>query len=282
MKDTRSDTDIRHHYEVERRLADRLRAANRDERRKLYREVYSQLYELVEDHPGNLESINSPERQALTAAHLRGLRPYLAKDATVLEIGPGNGALALQLSDLIDQVYIVDVSDSILTEVIGVSNISFFESDGASVPVPPGSVDIAISHQVMEHLHPEDARDQLQAVFNSLAPGGVYLCFTPNRLTGPYDVSRGFDSVATGLHLREYSNRELIALLRSAGFGRIRHLFGSRGRYVSIPTGIVCAIELLIESLPASIGDFIARSWPGRVWLSGVKLEAHKGVVSRT
>ena len=82
--------------------------------------------------------------------------------------------------------------------------------------------------------------------------------------------------MATGLHLREYSNRELIALLRGAGFGRIRHLFGTRGRYVSFPTGIVCAIEMLVESLPTGIGDFIARSLPGRVWLSGVKLEAHK------
>jgi hypothetical protein len=59
----------------------------------------------------------------------------------------------------------------------------------------------------MEHLHPEDALEQLQKIRRTLARGGVYVCITPNRVNGPHDVSGLFDDEARGLHLREYSTR---------------------------------------------------------------------------
>jgi hypothetical protein len=49
---------------------------------------------------------------------------------------------------------------------------------------------------------------------------------TPNRLLGPHDISRHFDDVATGLHLREYSVTEAARLLRRAGFAHIVALAG--------------------------------------------------------
>ena len=61
----------------------------------------------------------------------------------------------------------------------------------------------------MEHLHPDDALEQLQNIYSALVPGGIYLCITPNRLSGPQDVSRDFDMVATGFHLKEYTISEL-------------------------------------------------------------------------
>ena len=49
------------------------------------------------------------------------------------------------------------------------------------------------------------------------APGpdgvGVYICITPNRVSGPHDVSRGFDEVATGFHMHEYTGREIRPLV---------------------------------------------------------------------
>ena len=41
------------------------------------------------------------------------------------------------------------------------ANASLVLSDGSSVPVLPDSVDGAYSRQLMEHLHPDDAMDQL-------------------------------------------------------------------------------------------------------------------------
>ena len=40
---------------------------------------------------------------------------------------------------------------------------------------------------------PEDAVEQLRHLHAALAPGGVYLCITPSRLTGPHDISYLFD-----------------------------------------------------------------------------------------
>jgi predicted SAM-dependent methyltransferase len=35
------------------------------------------------------------------------------------------------------------------------------------------SVDLAYSNQLMEHLHPDDASEQLANVYRALKPGGV-------------------------------------------------------------------------------------------------------------
>ena len=70
----------------------------------------------------------------------------------------------------------------------------------------------------MEHLHPDDAVDQLKNIYNALVNGGKYICITPNRLTGPHDISKYFDNVATGFHLKEYTVTELSGLFREVGF----------------------------------------------------------------
>ena len=38
----------------------------------------------------------------------------------------------------------------------------------------------------------------LANLYRALKPGAVYVCITPNRLSGPHDISLYFDSVATG------------------------------------------------------------------------------------
>ena len=47
----RTPEQLRHHYEVERELADRLRSASREERKQLYAGVYDELFRRVPDHP---------------------------------------------------------------------------------------------------------------------------------------------------------------------------------------------------------------------------------------
>ena len=78
-------------------------------------------------------------------------------------------------------------------------------------------MDLVFSNQLMEHLHPDDAEAELQSIFTALKPAGYYVCITPNRLTGPHDISRDFEESATGLHLKEYSTSELDSLFRRTG-----------------------------------------------------------------
>jgi SAM-dependent methyltransferase len=129
------------------------------------------------------------------------------------------------------------------------ANVSRVLSDGVSVPVPPASAQLAFSNQLMEHLHPDDAVSQLRALAAALAPGGRYVCITPNALSGPHDVSRYFDDVPTGFHLREYTNRELRALLHGAGFARVRGFVLVGRRAFSYPLALPVAVELVLGLL---------------------------------
>jgi predicted SAM-dependent methyltransferase len=120
-------------------------------------------------------------------------------------------------------------------------------SDGVSVPVPPGSVNVAYSYQLMEHLHPEDAFEQLENIYAALAPGGLYICITPNRLSGPHDISYYFDNEATGFHLKEYTTWELSRLFKRAGFSQTSAYVGFRDKRAGVPPFSVGFCEAVLD-----------------------------------
>ena len=272
--DHRPPAQLRQHYEVERELADRLRHATKEERRALYGAVYDELYQRVPHHP-QLARKSSPEltREALRP-QLRILRRYLRPETVLLEVGPGDCSLSMAVAPLVRQVYGLDVSQKITEQLSLPSNFKLILSDGTSVPLPPDSVDVAYSNQLMEHLHPDDALEQLEGICRALRPGGVYICITPNRINGPHDVSQYFDSVATGFHLKEYTVGELSRLFRKVGFRKVQALLGRRGVFVPAPVPPVVAAEKALELLPPSPRQVLART-VGRAFL-GVRLVGTK------
>ena len=272
---TRSPERIEAHYQIERSLADRLRNASSDERQGLYTQVYDELFQRVPDHP-QLHQKNDPDAdQRRMLGQAKFLYSLLNADSTYLEIGPGDCDLARHIASKVRQVYAVDVSNVIGEGDPFPENMQFALSDGRSVPVPSDSVDVAFSNQLMEHLHPDDALDQLRNVYAALAPGGAYLCITPSRFSGPHDISYHFDREATGLHLKEYSYSELIDLFRSVGFRKFRIIVGYRGvGFQCSPTFGVWS-ERLVTALPISLGRKVAR-FPILRLLLGVKLIAIK------
>jgi len=123
------------------------------------------------------------------------------------------------------------------------SNVDVVISDGVSVPVAPGSADLVYSNQLMEHLHPDDAIDQLRGIVAALRPGGRYICITPNRLTGPHDISAAFDDRPRGFHLREYSYRELRSMFADAGFRGTHVVERAQGRSFGRLADLVAGID---------------------------------------
>ena len=85
-----------------------------------------------------------------------------------------------------------------------------------------------------------------------IALGGSYFCVTPNSLNGPHDVSKYFDTVARGFHLKEYTFTELDALFRQFGFRRMEVWARFNGRFVRLPLGFVKGFEKLFGAMPAS------------------------------
>ena len=142
------------------------------------------------------------------------MRPYLTSETIYAEIGSGDCALTMQVAPLVRKAWGIDVSPTVI-QGASAPNMELVLSDGVSIPV---EATLMFSNQLMEHLHPDDAREQLENVFNALMPGGRYLCITPNRLNGPHDVSRGIDVVARGFHLHEYTYFELERLFKDVGF----------------------------------------------------------------
>ena len=271
----RPHEQLRQHYEVEVRLADQLRAATREQRRSLYGSLYNELYQLVPHHPQLTRKLSADLTRDAVAPQLRLIRPFLRPDATVLEIGPGDCALSLAVAKQVRQVYGLDVSDEITHRALLPSNFKLILSDGTSVPLPPDSVDVAYSNQLMEHLHPDDAREQLEGVWRALRPGGMYICITPNRLNGPHDVSQYFDLVARGFHLKEYTVGELRWLLRQVGFRKVESLLGRHGACIRVPIAPALACEATLALLPPKAMRCLALTAPFRAVL-GVRVVATK------
>ena len=226
--DNRTSAQIKEHYEIEKELAAKLRNATRQQRQSLYTSLYNELFQKVPSHP-QLTQKSSPEiTAAAVSLQMKFLRRFLNKETTFLEIGPGDCALSLEAAKHVKQVYAVDVSNEITKGLTPPPNFQLILSDGCSINVPPNSVNVAYSNQLMEHLHPDDAFEQLQNIYNVLAPGGIYLCITVNRLSGPHDISVYFDPVATGFHLKEYTTSEINKLFKKVGFSKVNAYTGAK------------------------------------------------------
>jgi SAM-dependent methyltransferase len=226
----------------------RLRNSTRSERQHLYQELYDLLFQQVPDHP--LVRPDLELRKRVVASQLEFLRQLVPVTGTFMEVGAGDCRLAVAMAPHVRQVFAVDVSVEIAKTAVFPKNCRFVLSAGCDIPVEPGSVSLAFSDQLMEHLHPADAIEQLQQIYEALAPGGMYVLLTPNRLSGPHDVSKYFDTAATGFHLKEYTTWELARTLRAAGFRRVRVPFQMRGRVKLAPAWPVAAMERTVALGP--------------------------------
>jgi SAM-dependent methyltransferase len=187
------------------------------------------------------------------APQLKFLGRFLNSGTVFMEVGPGDCTLSCRVAERVKQVYAVDVSEEITKSVQFPPNLQLCISDGTSIPVPEESVNVAYSDQLMEHLHPDDAVEQLHNIYRALAPGGIYLCVTPNRFYGPSDVSCYFDDIATGFHLREYSAGELNRLFKEAGFARTHFYVSPHGWHARWPASCAMALEFALDLVPPTL-----------------------------
>jgi SAM-dependent methyltransferase len=264
----RTPERLRHHYEVEMRLAARLRAAPREQRLHMLTGLYEELFREVPDHPRRVTKLTPEMSRDAVMRQMRFLRRFLHDGMTLLEIGAGDCALSFEAAKSVRQVYAVEVDAVLSRNAQPPANFRLFLSDGVSVPVPPGSVDLAYSNQLMEHLHPDDVREQLRNIFAALAPAGVYVCLTPNRLNGPHDISRAFSDEPRGFHLKEYTMTELQALFTATGFRSVVAYARTKGVWLPAPMWLIRSLEATLDRLPARARRALADRWPLRHLLS--------------
>lgn len=267
------------HYTLEREIADGLRQSSKAQRDAgLYQTSYTRLLTELEDHPRKV--LHSGPRKARMAAYVerqaKMLIGELSPDDVFVDMGGGDCRVALLVAPHVKQSMVVEVSDALAPETIEATNFAFVKTDGVNIPLPSDSVTFVYSNQLMEHLHPDDALEQLREVFRILKPGGRYLCRTPSRTTGPHDVSMFFSSVAQGMHLKEYSYRELYTILGNAGFTRMQAWVAPRAyRAFTLPRFAAEAIETCFAAVPQRFHTRICRSNVARALL-GITILARK------
>jgi SAM-dependent methyltransferase len=260
------------HYQIEKELASRLRASSREERRELYVSLYNEFNLRVPIYT-NDEHL-ALDADVMRTPQWRFLRRFLRNDTKFLEIGAGTCAIALAAARVVRNVYALEVSAEVTKHIEQPANFELIIFDGIGMPVPTESITVAYSDQVVEHIHPEDIDDHLRNVYRVLEPGGIYICITPNRLNGPHDISKYFDDVATGFHLKEYTNTELSNLLQHAGFAQVRAYVGIPAFYIRVPLTFVRLQESVLERLPRRLNKAVARlSLPWCVRLVGIKVD---------
>lgn len=254
---------VAQHWQLERRLAERHKTSDREERSELFGRAYSELYASL-PWLKQAEAAVPESDWAFKYAYLLELLP--PAPAEVLEVGSGGGGLIAYLSRSGYRCIASDVTDQradlLIRQCPGLRWV-VADAVGFADQIPAASQMAVISDQVVEHLHPDDVLRHFEAVRRALRPGGRYVLRVPHATAGPGDVSQvfGADS-AQGMHLKEYSYREIGLLGRAAGFDRIdgyllwpdrlRPLASAFRRAVAGPRvlGYLRSVETAVEVLP--------------------------------
>lgn len=252
-------TEQKERYEIEKELATRLRKSSRAERKTLYVALYDEYNQRVPIYTPLDQEQSAQDATTFASPRWRFLRRFLRKDTVFLEIGAGTCAISLAAAHYVKKVFALEVSKEITRHVESSDNFELVLFDGFDIPLPVESINVAFSDQVIEHIHPDDLLEQLMNIYSVLANQGIYICITPNRLNGPHDISKYFDAVATGFHLREYTNAELSNLFKQAGFAKVKAYVGIPALYVRFPLVLLRLQEGLLNHLPRKLRWLLAR-----------------------
>ena len=215
---------ILQHWELEKHLTHELLESKPESRWEIFEKCYSTLYRELDWLNQLIDSDKKEEYLDIKYAHWVELIGSIPKK--VYEIGSGKGQLITYLAHQGYECRATEITRERGEKWVNIiPNLTWGNSDGIHFErfEPTNTYDVAISDQVVEHLHPEDLVDHFRGVLKILAPGGRYIFITPHVHTGPGDISRVFRcEKAMGMHLKEYTYRELAVKLKLAGFKSVR------------------------------------------------------------
>jgi SAM-dependent methyltransferase len=256
---------VQRHWSLERELTRRLLCSTPDRRWETFEQCYTSLYSEL---PWLNQSVGVQADQDSPAERFRGWADLIgASPKSIYEIGSGHADMLRYLVSLGHRGKATEITrERGRHDADGVGPLEWGTTDGVHLDrfELPGSWDYVVSDQVIEHLHPDDLVEHLRSARAILVEGGEYILSTPHRYRGPSDVSALFGAdVACGMHLKEYTYREMIRALKTSGYGRLRavfglprplgHLLGSRFavRRSKIYLGWVVLMETAVSLVPS-------------------------------
>lgn len=129
-------------------------------------------------------------------------RIKIGSGATVLDVGGGDGHFLHFLKS--SKADVLDISESGLRVAASRGYVPIHADLQKPFPVNPGSYDVALCFEVLEHLHHPDMT--VAETFKVLKPGGILYVGQPNmRADGVH-------------HVRRFYKKDIIQLLTQNGF----------------------------------------------------------------
>ena len=142
-----------------------------------------------------------------------GFAARLTKGRRVLDAGCGSGYGAAKLAEGAREVLGIDVSQEAVDDArqqYQAANLRFERADCLNIPAPEGSFELVVAFEIIEHL--SDWRGFLAEVRRVLAPDGLFVVSTPNRL---YYAEARAEMGPNPFHVHEFEFDEFRAELEA-------------------------------------------------------------------
>lgn len=221
------------HWALERHYADRIRAnAGAPEKEDFFLFIaYARVVGIRMAYARDMGF--TPEELAFVLGAVEAAPKSPLGGPRVIEVGCGAGGLLVALAERgYQQLRGVDLSPAAIRAArASLAPYGLAESvecatlEGVLAEGGAGQFDAVIICDVLEHIPPNRIPGFLRDLRSLLADDGRLVVVTPNKLSGPHDLTRDFHpelTEAIGFHLREFTLREASALLREAGFTDLR------------------------------------------------------------
>jgi len=250
----RTYEQVRNHYEVEKSLADRLKKADREERKGIYATMYDELFLKVPDHPRLTRRADESLTTRANREKYSVVRRQLGRDTVFAEFAPGDCRFSFHVAPHVKEVYGIDISDQRNPADKAPANFRLIVYDGYDLSeMPDSSIDVVFSDQLIEHFHPADTRLHFQLAHRILKPSGKYVFRTPHLYNGPHDISVYFADEPQGFHLKEWTYRELRKLVREVGFSGFQSYWNASTWNVRLPYVYFALCERMRGVMPRKL-----------------------------
>ena len=207
-----------------------------------------------------LTSFGSARRERIEHSRLDLLKTIITPPGDMLEIGPGNGSLAVKAIDLGWRYRAIEASET-LADTLRNRGLDVTLSWTPPIPTEDASCDVVYADQVLEHMSGIDAaREFVSESLRALRPGGICFIVVPDYLkegTFFWDVDYTHNFVTTERRVQQLlydGGFEIERIVRSIGVatGLSRDLLAAGALLVNIP-----GVDAL--SRYTGTGDFLFR-----------------------
>ncbi|MBU6486049.1 MAG: methyltransferase domain-containing protein [Betaproteobacteria bacterium] len=154
----------------------------------------------------------APGEIAYEHCHRYAFARELARGRRVLDAACGTGYGSALMADVAASVVGIDIDAGVVADASAAyasrQNLRFEAASVSALPLPQASVDLVVSFETIEHIGADDQARMLQEFARVLAPGGLLVLSSPNRVE--YSDARSYRNP---FHVRELDRDELAQLL---------------------------------------------------------------------